>query len=106
MYISRDFAAQKPLFPKRLLLPVAPLVKVSHCMSYGPKMLYWNGKSTPGCAAAAGTIVAKCGGNSFSTVHWSNPAYEPPHIVTLPLQYRSEERRVGKECRSRWSPYH
>ena len=22
------------------------------------------------------------------------------------LKYRSEERRVGKECRSRWSPYH
>ena len=22
------------------------------------------------------------------------------------LQKRSEERRVGKECRSRWSPYH
>ena len=22
------------------------------------------------------------------------------------LQFRSEERRVGKECRSRWSPYH
>ena len=22
------------------------------------------------------------------------------------LQLRSEERRVGKECRSRWSPYH
>src|SRR5260370_33309787 len=22
------------------------------------------------------------------------------------LYYRSEERRVGKECRSRWSPYH
>ena len=21
-------------------------------------------------------------------------------------RYRSEERRVGKECRSRWSPYH
>ena len=20
--------------------------------------------------------------------------------------FRSEERRVGKECRSRWSPYH
>ena len=31
--------------------------------------------------------------------------------VTLPLaksvtDARSEERRVGKECRSRWSPYH
>src|SRR5256885_16221582 len=23
-----------------------------------------------------------------------------------PCPYRSEERRVGKECRSRWSPYH
>ena len=22
------------------------------------------------------------------------------------MQVRSEERRVGKECRSRWSPYH
>ena len=22
------------------------------------------------------------------------------------FEFRSEERRVGKECRSRWSPYH
>ena len=22
------------------------------------------------------------------------------------MRMRSEERRVGKECRSRWSPYH
>ena len=22
------------------------------------------------------------------------------------MEQRSEERRVGKECRSRWSPYH
>src|SRR2546425_6287361 len=26
--------------------------------------------------------------------------------VARPHQLRSEERRVGKECRSRWSPYH
>ena len=25
---------------------------------------------------------------------------------TMPQHRRSEERRVGKECRSRWSPYH
>ena len=25
---------------------------------------------------------------------------------TRPFHTRSEERRVGKECRSRWSPYH
>ena len=24
----------------------------------------------------------------------------------IPVRSRSEERRVGKECRSRWSPYH
>ena len=27
-------------------------------------------------------------------------------FLILTLQLRSEERRVGKECRSRWSPYH
>ena len=26
--------------------------------------------------------------------------------ITIVLKGRSEERRVGKECRSRWSPYH
>ena len=27
--------------------------------------------------------------------------------ITIPRHFdRSEERRVGKECRSRWSPYH
>ena len=26
--------------------------------------------------------------------------------ANLLLSIRSEERRVGKECRSRWSPYH
>src|SRR5205085_8312206 len=28
------------------------------------------------------------------------------HCLTLTEQLRSEERRVGKECRSRWSQYH
>ena len=27
-------------------------------------------------------------------------------ILTCGERVRSEERRVGKECRSRWSPYH
>src|SRR5438309_2457256 len=34
-----------------------------------------------------------------------------PQLLSNAIQYpyvqnRSEERRVGKECRSRWSPYH
>src|SRR5260221_14721037 len=30
------------------------------------------------------------------------------HLAALVVEHaeRSEERRVGKECRSRWSPYH
>src|SRR2546428_11458 len=27
-------------------------------------------------------------------------------VLTVSATDRSEERRVGKECRSRWSPYH
>src|SRR2546430_16284734 len=40
------------------------------------------------------------------TVH---PVEEPlARRLELPFdpEHRSEERRVGKECRSRWSPYH
>ena len=42
--------------------------------------------------------------NATQTVYEQNN-----HTVSLsdPLkELRSEERRVGKECRSRWSPYH
>ena len=49
-------------------------------------------------------------------VTWKYPAETrdgcilPNGNILLALQkseaYRSEERRVGKECRSRWSPYH
>ena len=28
------------------------------------------------------------------------------NVIRDMIKYRSEERRVGKECRSRWSPYH
>src|SRR5256885_4415726 len=30
----------------------------------------------------------------------------PSDVVRYDQKGRSEERRVGKECRSRWSPYH
>ena len=36
-------------------------------------------------------------GLSRSTIGWAGLIFGV---------YRSEERRVGKECRSRWSPYH
>ena len=40
---------------------------------------------------------------------WTGPAASArrtPGTASLRARRRSEERRVGKECRSRWSPYH
>ena len=31
---------------------------------------------------------------------------QEPKLIENIINVRSEERRVGKECRSRWSPYH
>ena len=41
--------------------------------------------------------------------HDITPVLQSPEYFRLLvdlLNSRSEERRVGKECRSRWSPYH
>ena len=49
---------------------------------------------------------------SLGTFFWRRTTTEPPLNVRFPVPApereaeRSEERRVGKECRSRWSPYH
>ena len=61
---------------------------------------------------AAGVILAaeadaKTGGGRIAldgTVFYPEGGGQPADRGTLTL--RSEERRVGKECRSRWSPYH
>ena len=34
------------------------------------------------------------------------PEIQRPFVWKRAQVRRSEERRVGKECRSRWSPYH
>src|SRR2546429_573394 len=40
---------------------------------------------------------------SFSRAIWPD---QTKYLAVVDLERRSEERRVGKECRSRWSPYH
>ena len=39
-------------------------------------------------------------------IHLSYPDSALRLLDTMEETNRSEERRVGKECRSRWSPYH
>ena len=78
----------------------------------------------PNALAASGRIVLVTHGSSYSGQVGSDlqvpgvPAEQSASMLdqlalrgydvwTLAYQnYRSEERRVGKECRSRWSPYH
>ena len=49
------------------------------------------GKGRPGWHIECSAMSMKCLGETFD-IHSGGQ--------------RSEERRVGKECRSRWSPYH
>src|SRR5688572_32898095 len=54
-----------------------------------------------------GRIVAKKAYADWSRFGgYTAPLHEAAiELVEIPRR-RSEERRVGKECRSRWSPYH
>ena len=62
--------------------------------------------TTPSFDAAKATqkYLARIGGAARAR---SDAYFEGGYWLQLvDLLYRSEERRVGKECRSRWSPYH
>src|SRR3712207_7189130 len=67
--------------------------------------------NAPGCCASRRTPPgADLGDTLLETLPVGRRLYD---LVQLSLKLcsspglrRSEERRVGKECRSRWSPYH
>ena len=69
-----------------------------------PKVVEYLGKILP-MAVMVSLLVYCLRGMQFT----SAGAWVPQVIavgVTAVCTGRSEERRVGKECRSRWSPYH
>src|SRR3989440_1386496 len=58
-----------------------------------------------------GGAAASCAATSLPRATWRitgslKPRSPGPPAIPPPARERSEERRVGKECRSRWSPYH
>ena len=57
------------------------------------KINYWK-------AVLAGVILSLIGGSGVVSVVERSSSGSFDEVI------RSEERRVGKECRSRWSPYH
>src|SRR3712207_8342048 len=81
-----------------------------------------SGLATAGLPASPGVPLAAT--QNTIIVPWNDPAaveracaehefaailaepYPANMGLVPPVDSRSEERRVGKECRSRWSPYH
>src|SRR3712207_5010378 len=51
-------------------------------------------------------VVTDMDGNFQISLKDPNAMLRFNYVGFKPVVLRSEERRVGKECRSRWSPYH
>ena len=72
----------------------------------------WEGTVKNALSPAAGAfwdLVERAPNLKWLAVYSAGTDQERYHIAMrrgVRLTNRSEERRVGKECRSRWSPYH
>src|ERR1035437_6460890 len=74
------------------------------------------GGKTLGCSSLRAEVAGKvlrtrgeCGNGTFERELRLSPSEDKIAVkvrFTPNVGARSEERRVGKECRSRWSPYH
>ena len=54
-------------------------------------------------------VIIGAGGHGLATAYYLATVHGVTNIAVLDKGYiggRSEERRVGKACRSRWSPHH
>src|ERR1017187_6014974 len=107
------------------IAPAMTLNRMYHCVpssiraidpTPSPPPSRINKSSTTGNSAVAGTEAAICasGCATLASRGW-DPIATPTGIFHAAASasekltrrnVRSEERRVGKECRSRWSPYH
>src|SRR2546421_9180322 len=75
-------------------LPISPRIFVAKLDPKGSSLVY---STYLGSFGRSGPLAVDTAGNAYVT-GWT---YSSAFPTT-----RSEERRVGKECRSRWSPYH
>src|SRR2546426_10539013 len=97
----------------RVLFRSSPLVLDKLTVSAGEilngTVTYQNTSASPIAVQTIGIAARPPGGTNaggpYTNLAPSLPVQtiQPGASVTLA---RSEERRVGKECRSRWSPYH
>src|SRR5260370_30860895 len=103
------------------LAAVALLTMVAPAAAQAPsatvEFTAWSASAFFGAARGDGTLTMadgkkygisveniKIGSVGASYVHGTGSGYHLKQAQDM--EGRSEERRVGKECRSRWSPYH
>src|SRR3712207_8629257 len=85
------------LFVSGFLFPIGVLLYwfTNNLWTLGQQYFILRKMPPPGSDAAKARAAAE------------KPAVDPKALAPRPgAKPRSEERRVGKECRSRWSPYH
>src|ERR1022692_2184716 len=92
LFLSVGVAAQKPKKNADQGLQKAP-ARVEDPAKYV------GSETCKGCHEAIYTSFEK-------TPHWKTTNDTRRGVAWQGCEGRSEERRVGKECRSRWSPYH
>src|SRR5690554_8129588 len=78
------------------------LLEQQQLMPYNKIMMSVENAAHAPSAALTATSVEQVQG----VVKICNEHRIPIWTISTGRNFRSEERRVGKECRSRWSPYH
>ena len=64
-------------------------------------------KTNSGNQGTTDTAMSKNSAVLMSKITWTSSDESVAEVIDgVVAAKRSEERRVGKECRSRWSPYH
>ena len=89
--------------PIELLIPASSLEVLKTAVIFGADAVYIGGEAFGLRAKAKNFSMEEMKeGIEFAHAH-DVKVYVTANILA---HNRSEERRVGKECRSRWSPYH
>src|SRR3712207_9444021 len=90
---------------KKPVVRAAKLGMKGGCLVPGTLKLVWYMPETPNCDTMEGVQLAFHIASPLKVL--SRKSCTGIQLKRFILRFsRSEERRVGKECRSRWSPYH
>src|SRR2546430_15755557 len=98
------------LFPSptlsRSLCPLAPAALGAQSPPPAPADTTSKNVDPPPAPAAVNHLETSFAGFKLTGFAEGSYSYSGRSIGDTAIVGRSEERRVGKECRSRWSPYH